>query len=354
MEYQNVTESDDTFLGDRNFDEEEQSDISNVRSEDYTEPVELIVSRVIFALLVSVSLVLNLLLLLASIRRRKTTHVIYCFAVAMLIPDLIFYSKLVVELMNWGEPDPSWARNNWSCALWQYATHLYPILYSVLILAIVYHAFITLFLDYSGSYEDKSKKFFPIILSSLVITCCFITAPSALYSETRTESAIDRSYSHFRQYCDLNVPSLIASEDLPELRSEATAAYRLVYELILPYILPLVFVAFPYITLLIGLLRSVPAASHSEYATKMTVVVTLWLLTSYLMLHVCTVLRNVFAVFSVWHRLMAMFDAMDDERVPKFETYIHITAYSLTCLWGIIRAAMCFKYNIKLRKALGP
>jgi hypothetical protein len=66
-------------------------------------------------------------------------------------------------------------------------------------------------------------------------------------------------------------------------------------------------------------MRSLPAASHSEHATKLTVVVTLWLITSYLMLHVAAVLHNVFSVFSIWHRLMALFDAHDDIRVPRFK-----------------------------------
>ena len=79
------------------------------------------------------------------------------------------------------------------------------------------------------------------------------------------------------------------------------------------------FPAFPYITLLIGLMRSVPAASHSEHSTKITVVVTLWLVTSFLMLHVPSILRNVFSVFNVWQRLVNMFNAHDDDRVPKFQ-----------------------------------
>ena len=31
-----------------------------------------------------------------------------------------------------------------------------------------------------------------------------------------------------------------------------------------------------------------------------------------------------------------------------------VVAYVLTCVWGIARATLCFKYNAKLRKALGP
>lgn len=50
---------------------------------------------------------------------------------------------------------------------------------------------------------------------------------------------------------------------------------------------------------------------------------------------------------------MAMFDAFDDARVPKFQTYIHLISYAFTCVWAIVRAGLCFKYNLKLRKALG-
>ena len=64
--------------------------------------------------------------------------------------------------------------------------------------------------------------------------------------------------------------------------------------------------------------------------------------------------RNVFSVLNVWHRLVALFDAQDDVRVPKFQTYVHLTAYICTTVWAIVRAALCFKYNKKLRKALGP
>ena len=135
-------------------------------------------------------------------------------------------------------------------------------------------------------------------------------------------------------------------------RSVATLEIQYKYIIILKF--SIFFTAFPYLTLLIGLMRSVPAASHSEHSTKITVVVTLWLITSYLMLHVPAILRNVFSVFNVWDRLVNMFNAHDDTRVPRFQTYIHILAYVCTCVWAIVRTTLCFKYNHKLRKALGP
>ena len=73
--------------------------------------------------------------------------------------------------------------------------------------------------------------------------------------------------------------------------SRILVSYRMVYELVLPFLLPLVMLAFPYVTLMVGLMRNAPAASHSDHATKISVVVTLWLVTSYLMLHVASVLR---------------------------------------------------------------
>jgi hypothetical protein len=277
----------------------------------------------------------------------------------MIIPDVIFYSKLVVELMNWGETQPTWARSNWSCGMWQMATHWYPILYAVLLMAIVYHAFVTLFLDYSGGYEESSRKFFPLVLTALVALTVFVAAPSAVYGVAKIDTdtshpSLAPAPTHFRQYCDLNVPSLVTAKETPEVRAESVAAYRLAYELILPFILPMLLLAFPYVTLMVGLMRSLPSAAHSDHSTKITVVVTLWLVTSYLMLHMSTVTRVVFSVFSVWHKLMAIFDAYDDTRVPKFETYIHVVAYACTCTWGVVRAALCFKYNARLRKALGP
>ena len=49
----------------------------------------------------------------------------------------------------------------------QFGTHLYPLLYSFLLVAIVYHAFVTLFLDYSGSYEERARRWLPVRLQ-----CC--------------------------------------------------------------------------------------------------------------------------------------------------------------------------------------
>ena len=281
-------------------------------------------------------------------------HVLYRLAAAFLIPDVVFYLKLVSELVNWDSPDPSWAQNDWSCGLWQFASHWYPLLYAVLLLAIVYHAFLTLFLDCTGRYEEKCRNNVYLVVLALVSVTAFIVTPSAIYSTAKEESAANRPFSHFRQYCDLEVPSLLSSKSTEAMKLEAVAAYRLVYEVILPYILPLIFMGFPYVCLLIGLMRGAAATAHADHAVKMTVVVTLWLVTTYLMLHVSSVMRAVFSSLSVWHRLVAMFDAYEDERVPRFQTAIHISAYSLTCLWGIIRPILCFKYNVKLRKALGP
>ncbi len=64
----------------------------------------------------------------------------------------------------------------------QYGTHLYPLLYSFLLLAIIYHAFVTLFLDYSGSYEEKCRRLLPLIIGAIVVVAAVMAAPSGIYS----------------------------------------------------------------------------------------------------------------------------------------------------------------------------
>ena len=136
--------------------------------------------------------------------------------------------------------------------------------------------------------------------------------------------------------CQLEVPPIAGTSSSPDTLETARVAYRLAYELVLPYLLPLLLLAFPYVSLLLGLMRSLEATDHADKSTKMTVVVTLWVLTSYLMLQVPSVLRwvlhsspflatsspsprSAFSIFTVWHRLTTLFDAEDDPRVPAFQ-----------------------------------
>ena len=107
-----------TFIGSRDFDLTDQEDEDEENDFEFfddnqilaSEPAEIIVARVIFALLVSVSLVIDLLLILAVGRRWKTVHLIYVLAASMALPDLIFFAKLVAELVNSYEHNvPPWA-----------------------------------------------------------------------------------------------------------------------------------------------------------------------------------------------------------------------------------------------------
>lgn len=99
-----------TFIGQRDFDLTTDQEFIEDDQLLASEPAEIIVARVVFALLVSVSLVMNLLLALAVARRWKTIHLIYVLAASMAFPDLIFYSKLVAELVNsYGNNVPPWA-----------------------------------------------------------------------------------------------------------------------------------------------------------------------------------------------------------------------------------------------------
>ncbi len=120
----------------------------------------------------------------------------------------------------------------------------YPLAYSVLLLAIVHHAFVTLFLDCSGGYERSCRRCMPVILLFLFLPTIFIIAPSAIYSRAAvtaeggatggatggTLGTLGAGASHFRQYCDLQVPPLLGGEASGMLAAETAAAYRMCYE----------------------------------------------------------------------------------------------------------------------------
>ena len=78
-------------------------------------------------------------------------------------------SQVIVELMNWDQAAPSWTEDNLSCGFWQFASHLQPLLYSYLLVAIVYHAFVALFLDTRGHYERSTRRLLPLLIVGLTL-----------------------------------------------------------------------------------------------------------------------------------------------------------------------------------------
>ena len=214
------------------------------------EPVEVIVFRVIFALLISISLVMNLLLILAILRIKCRVAVVYILLAYLVLPDILFYIKLITELIHWDSADPGWATSDWSCGLWQFASHLYPLAYSVTLTAILYHAFITLYMDYKGDYEKSCRKYLPLILLAVIFFLSVICASSGFYSRARTVTRAAQSVDT-RQYCDLAVPSITGAVSR-EVAEVSVVTYRLVYEIVLPYMVPLLMVGFPYVSLLVS------------------------------------------------------------------------------------------------------
>ena len=88
-----------------------------------------------------------------------------------------------------------------------------------------------------AGYEETAKRMYPLILAGILTLCTLISAPSGLFARTRPDQT--RTEHH---HCDLRVPSILTSDDkmTTVMWIESEAAFRLVYELVLPYILPLV------------------------------------------------------------------------------------------------------------------
>lgn len=87
----------DTFFGVGTVSDPSNSSLPFLEQEMETnaeEPLEVIVSRVVYALLISASLVINLLLIIAIMRLKARVAVIYLLTAAMVLPDCIFYTKV--------------------------------------------------------------------------------------------------------------------------------------------------------------------------------------------------------------------------------------------------------------------
>ena len=114
--------------------------------------------------------------------------------------------------------------------------------YAAFLLAIVYHSLVTLFLDYSGGYEEKVKRFLPLVVAAITAVVLIVTAPSGFFGKARRELDTIKAaanvkkkadeIAHFKQFCDLQVPTLMPSVYPDDkmvreaLAFEATAAYR--------------------------------------------------------------------------------------------------------------------------------
>jgi hypothetical protein len=101
--------------------------------------------------------------------------------------NLLGQKRLTIKCsqVNWNDPIPSWSKHNWACGLWQFSSHFYPLLYSALLTAVAYHAFLTLFIDYSGSYEERCKKVFPLIFSAMIVVVGLVVAPAGFFAKSR-------------------------------------------------------------------------------------------------------------------------------------------------------------------------
>ena len=108
----------------------------------------------------------------------------------------------------------------------------YQLAYAVLLVATVHHAFVTLYLDPTNGYELVSRRFAPFLFVGCLVTTLFLVAPSAIYSRTISPTQEGKqAISHFRQFCDFEVPPILAEPQKNSLvYLETAAAYRLCYE----------------------------------------------------------------------------------------------------------------------------
>ena len=86
--------------------------------------------------------------------------------------------------------DPFWSSGIcWNSALKKPALPsnftLFPVFYAAFLLAITYHALVTLFMDYSGGYEERIKRLLPLVVTAITFLVVIVTAPSGFFGKAR-------------------------------------------------------------------------------------------------------------------------------------------------------------------------
>jgi len=190
----------DTFLGiNRDLDEEDVDDEHILLS--YSPGAgELAAVRAVLAVLVALSAGVNALFVAACVRcalRAKRrggvggTGFIYWSAAAMIFPDLALHARVCLEAAAWGDSRPDWASSRGACAFWQFCAHWSPMAHAALLSVIVYHAFVSLYLDHDGFHERAFRRLASLALAAVLVPTLFFASPSAINSRVRLSTSAE-------------------------------------------------------------------------------------------------------------------------------------------------------------------
>lgn len=233
---------------------------------------------VLFAIVISVSIIVNTAYIATLLCRRNLTSVHLTLGFFFLV-NLVDYGLLVFEF--YVDPATKFPYTELSCVVYQSVLHSSSLLKSGALVLLVYQAF---FLAYGAPCSKQSSMLVILLISSQVI----LVIPSLLYSRLLVYPD--------SQVCVIDLSMLASMTGSAAGRDDTlNAVFFLIYKSLLTYWLPLLLVLFP----LIKLVKMVNTVTDTEYTVTITFAVTISFLVFYLPLAVTVMARELVTILNI-------------------------------------------------------
>jgi len=233
---------------------------------------------VLFAIVISVSIIVNTAYVATLLCRRNIT-IVHLTLVFFFLVNLVDYGLLIFEF--YVDPATKYPYTEFSCVFYQATLHSCSLLRSGALVTLVYQAFL---LSYGAPCPKQSSLLVILLISSQVI----LIIPSLLYSRLVVYPD--------SQVCVMDLSSLAGVTGSGEGRHYTlTAVFFLIYKSVLTYWLPLVLVLYP----LIKMVKIVNSVTDTEYTVTITFAVTISFLVFYLPLAVTVMARELVTILHI-------------------------------------------------------
>jgi len=233
---------------------------------------------VLFAIVISVSIIVNTAYVATLLCRRNIT-IVHLTLVFFFLVNLVDYGLLIFEF--YGDPATKYPYTELSCVFYQSILHSCSLLRSGALVMLVFQAF---FLSYGAPCPKQSSLLVILLIFSQVI----LVIPSLLYSRLLVYPD--------SQVCVMDLSSLARVTGSGGGRDYTlNAVFFLIYKSVLTYWLPLVLVLYP----LIKMVKIVNSVTDTEYTVTITFAVTISFLVFYLPLAVTVMARELVTILNI-------------------------------------------------------
>ena len=225
---------------------------------------------ILFTLLMILSVLSNIIYIVSLFARHvTTTHIIISF---FFVINLLDYSLIIFEFSL--GPDNQFSYTDMSCAFYQLLLQLSPMLSAAALLLLVFQASLS-----SRLFSSASSILVTVMASFAVIFLLLV--PTLLFSEVAV-------YPSSARHCVVDVSGVGAGLGLDITRQHITTAiYNMVYKAGLPFWLPAIIIALPFVKMV----RMVNTEMDTELRVSLSIAVAASFIVFYFPLATVTTVR---------------------------------------------------------------